>query len=268
MIKLPTEAVAPKIVNPKKMVIFAHTKVGKTTALSFLQSSLLLDIENGAEYVSALRLNVQEECKNLNMNPLQYFTELGSTLEQHKSTNGKYPYDYLIVDTITKIEDFARRYATFLYKQQPLGKSYTGNDVVIDLPNGAGYGWLRQAFEDILAPLEGKCNTCLILVGHVKNSSINKNGKDLQAKDLDLTGKLKGIVCAGADAIGYMFRNPQNANQTILSFKTHEQDLATGARPAHLSNQEFVICELTNPDFSAKKEERKFVTHWDKIFLS
>lgn len=82
-----------------------------------------------------------------------------------------------------------------------------------------------------------------------------------------MTGKLKLIVCADADAIGYMYRNPANNNQTILSFKTHEQDLATGARPSHLSNQEFVICELTNPDYHQKGEQKKFVTHWDKIFI-
>lgn len=268
MIQLPREVKEPLAQNPKKIVIFAHTKVGKTTALAELQDALLLDIENGADYVSAMKINVQEECKKNNVNPLEFFKMLADTLEAEKNKTGKYPYDYIIVDTITRIEDFARAYATWLYKQQPLGKSFTGKDVVTELPNGAGYGWLRQAFEDILAPLEGKANVCLILVGHVKNASINKNGKDLQAKDLDLTGKLKGIVCAGADAIGYMYRNPTNANQTILSFRTHEQDLATGARPAHLSNQEFIICELTNPDFATKGEKRKFNTYWNKIFLS
>jgi len=92
-------------------------------------------------------------------------------------------------------------------------------------------------------------------------------GKDLQAKDIQLTGKLKSIVCAEADAIGYLFRNPQNANQTILSFKTHEQDLATGARPPHLSNQEFVILELENPDYITKKEPKKFKDNWNQIFI-
>ena len=79
--------------------------------------------------------------------------------------------------------------------------------------------------------------------------------------------KLKSIVCAEADAIGYLFRNPQNTNQTILSFKTHEQDLATGARPPHLSNQEFVILELENPDYITKNESKKFKDNWNQIFI-
>lgn len=112
-----------------------------------------------------------------------------------------------------------------------------------------------------------KCNKSFILIGHAKSSSINKNGKDLNAKDLALTGKLKLIISANCDTIGYMYRNPSNNNQTILSFKTHEQDLATGARPDHLANQEFVICELTNPDYVKNNEPRKFVTYWNKIFI-
>lgn len=79
--------------------------------------------------------------------------------------------------------------------------------------------------------------------------------------------KLKNIVCAEADAIGYLFRNSTNANQTILSFKTHEQDLATGARPPHLSNQEFVILELENPDYLTKNEPKRFKSGWDKVFI-
>jgi len=176
-------------------------------------------------------------------------------------------YEALYKLTTSALEEYATKFATVLYKQTPMGKSFPGTDVISELPNGAGYGWLRKAFEKLLEPLEGKCNTCFILVSHTKDSSINKQGKDLAAKDLALTGKIKQITCAGADAIGYMYRNPQNVNQTILSFKTHEQDLATGARPAHLSNQEFVILELTNPDYTTTGQNKIFKDSWDKVFV-
>jgi len=68
---------------------------------------------------------------------------------------------------------------------------------------------------------------------------------------------LKTIVAAGADAIGYLFRDKEN-NQNIISFKSHEQDLASGARPPHLRNQEFIISELKG---------NKIITYWDKIFI-
>jgi len=243
-------------------------KHGKTEAVSKLPSNLIVDLEQGAEFVECMKLDVLDVLKkNPNENPLTVLQHLGKQLDDYYTKHGKYPYDYLTVDTTSALEEFARKFATILYKMTPIGKGFAGKDVVAELPQGGGYDWLRKAFDELLKPIENRCNKCFILVSHVKNSSINKLGKDLQAKDLMLTGKLKNIVCAEADAIGYMFRNPQNANQTILSFKTHEQDLATGARPPHLSNQEFVILELENPDYLTKNEPKRFKSGWDKVFI-
>ncbi len=86
-----------------------------------------------------------------------------------------------------------------------------------------------------------------------------KMGGDVTARDLQLPGKLKFILCQNADAVGYMYR--KDGTQTIVSFKNDERDLATGARPAHLNNQEFVLVE------ESPKGSREFVYHWDKIFL-
>lgn len=246
------------------MLILKH---GKTEAISKLPNHLIVDLEQGAEFVECTKLDVVDIIRKNNTNPLAVIQELGKKLDDYYAENKKYPYDYLVVDTTSALEEFARKYATIMYKMTPIGKSFAGTDVVSELPNGGGYDWLRKAFDALLTPIENRCNKCFILVSHVKNSSINKMGKDLQAKDIQLTGKLKSIVCAEADAIGYIFRNPSNTNQTILSFRTHEQDLATGARPAHLSNQEFVILELENPDYITKKESKRFKNTWDQIFI-
>lgn len=250
------------------MVVFAQTKAGKTQALSGLQNALIIDTENGSNFVDGHIINIKKECDKQGINPMLAIEQIAEQLQAYYKENGKYPYDYVIVDTMTEIEEFARAFATFLYKQLPIGKSFAGTDVVSELPNGGGYGFLRDAFDRLLSPLKGKYNKALILSGHVKSASINKQGKDLNARDVALTGKLKMIVCAEADAIGYMYRNPKNNNQTILSFVNHEQDLATGARPTHLANQEFVICELTNPDYAQKKEDRIFKTFWEQIFIN
>ena len=247
------------------MLILKH---GKTEAVSKLPNHLIVDLEQGAEFVECTKLDVVDILrKNPTSNPLSVLVELGKKLDDYYAKNGRYPYDYLVVDTTSALEEFARKFATILYKQTPIGKSFAGTDVVSELANGGGYDWLRKAFDGLLAPIENRCNKCFILVSHVKNSSINKMGKDLNARDLMLTGKLKNIVCAEADAIGYLFRNSQNMNQTILSFKTHEQDVVTGARPAHLSNQEFVILELENPDYITKKEPKRFKDAWYQIFV-
>lgn len=268
MFDLPTKVEKLGSQNPRRMVIFAHTKVGKTEALSKLKNALLIDLEEGAEFVESMKIDFKKMLRDNDTNPVAIFQLIGTKLQEYYQTNKKWQYDYLIVDTTSALEVYARQYATIMYKQTPIGKSFGGTDVVSELPNGGGYDWLRKAFEALLKPLEGKCNICSILVSHVKDSSINKQGKDLNAKDVALTGKLKQIVCANADAIGYMFRNPQNLNQSILSFKTHEQDLATGARPPHLSNQEFVILELTNPDYASKGESKVFTNNWNQIFTT
>ena len=267
MFTLPTKVEKATTQNARRMLVYAHTKVGKTEAISKLPNALLIDLEEGSEYVDAMKIDFRKILRDNDTNPLEVLTNIGNQLFEYYKANGKWQYDYVVLDTTSALEVYARQYATILYKSTPLGKSFGGTDVVADLPNGGGYDWLRKAFEALLKPIENKCNICFILVSHVKDSSINKQGKDLQAKDVALTGKLKMIVCAQADAIGYMFRNPQNLNQTILSFKTHEQDLATGARPPHLSNQEFTILELTNPDYATTKSPKIFKDNWDQVFL-
>jgi hypothetical protein len=119
------------------------------------------------------------------------------------------------------------------------------------------YEWLRLAFKMLYGTLDGCFNKSMIITGHIKLTSFAKQGKEIQARDIQLTGKLKTLICQQADAIGFLYRNKDKA-ENILSFKTSEADLATGARPDHLKNSEFVISEL---------KDGKLITHWNKIFL-
>lgn len=48
-----------------------------------------------------------------------------------------------------------------------------------------------------------KCAPNIILCGHVKDVSLNE-GLDGSVKDLDLTGKVKRILSARSDAIGFV----------------------------------------------------------------
>jgi hypothetical protein len=77
----------------------------------------------------------------------------------------------------------------------------------------------------------------------------------VMAANIDLTGKIKSLICANADAIGYMFRKD---NQTILSFKTND-GVTCGARPEHLRDQEIVISEMN--------EKGELNIHWDKVYI-
>jgi len=47
------------------------------------------------------------------------------------------PYKYVTLDTVTALEDMVKPLAAKLYRETPMGKNFSGDDV-IKLPNGAG----------------------------------------------------------------------------------------------------------------------------------
>lgn len=253
-LKLPVKSEKAKSKNPRKLFLFAHTKTGKTKAASLLPNNLIIDLEDGSDFCDGMFLNIKQIARDNNISVLQAIKEVSNQLRESKQK-----YDYLTIDTASALEQYAEQLALILYKQSPMGRNYQGS-TVLTLPNGAGYGWLREAFEELYKLFEGIATKALIILGHVKNSSISKDGKELQVKDLNLVGKLKLIVSADVDAIGILSRNPKNANQVMVSFKTEEMDVATGARPDHLKQTEFVLNEYD-------PATNEFTHHWDKIFI-
>jgi hypothetical protein len=236
-IVLPTTKVKGDRVNPKRMVIYSKPKTGKTTAYAGLENNLILDLENGTDYVEALKIKISN---------LQELVDAGKAIKEA----GK-PYDYVTVDTVTALEEMIMPLAIKLYKQTPMGKNFDG-ETVINLPNGAGYLYIRQAFFQILDFIDTLAPT-IILSGHIKDKQVDDKGELVMSANIDLTGKIKSLICAQADAIGYMFRK---GNKTILSFKTNDE-VTCGARPEHLRNEEIVITEMIDGVIH---------TTWDKVF--
>lgn len=240
MIQLPTQKIAPVRANPKRMVIYSKPKAGKTSALALLDNCLILDFENGSDYVEALKLKVDS---------LATLKAVGQEIVKA----GK-PYKYIAVDTVTALEEMCLSYAKTLYMETAMGKNFAG-DSVLKLPNGAGYLYLREAFFKILDYIETLVpeDGSLILLGHLKDKMLETNGKEVSAVDLDLSGKIKSIVCAKADAIGLLSRK---ADKVTLNFKTSEE-VTCGARPDHLKNQEITLTEMV---------DNQLVGHWDKVY--
>ena len=77
----------------------------------------------------------------------------------------------------------------------------------------------------------------IIYIGHLKDKQIEKKGKEVSAKDLDLTGKIRSIACANSDAIGYVYRNE---DKTMISFNSSD-DITAGSRCEHLRGQEMEL---------------------------
>jgi hypothetical protein len=238
-IVLPTKKVKAERQNPKRIVIYSKPKTGKTTAYAGLDDNLILDLENGSDYVDALKVKISN---------LQELLDTGKAIKEA----GK-PYKFITVDTVTVLEEMIQPLAIKLYRQTPMGKNYDGDNVTT-LPNGAGYLYIRQAFFQVLDFIDTLAPT-IILSGHIKDKQVDDKGELVMSANIDLTGKIKSLICANADAIGYMYRK---GNKTILSFKTNEE-VTCGARPEHLRNEEIVVTEMN------EKGELDF--HWDKVFI-
>lgn len=234
---LPEVRVKASRVNPKRLVIYSKPKTGKTTVCAALEENLILDLEDGADYVEALKVKISS---------LDELREVGKKIKA-----AGYPYKYITVDTVTALEDMIKPLALKLYRDTAMGSKFTGDDV-LKLPNGAGYLYIRQAFFQVLDYIDTLAEY-IILSGHIKDKQVDDSGEMVMAANIDLTGKIKSLLCANSDAIGYVFRRD---NQTIISFKTCEE-VTCGARPEHLKNQEIVLGEEVDGVYTA---------HWDKIY--
>ena len=237
-IVLPTKKVKADRVNPKRLIIYSKPKTGKTSAFAGLDDNLIMDLENGADYVDALKIKVS------NLKELQ---EAGKAIKDA----GK-PYKYVTIDTVTALEEMVMPLAIKLYRGTSMGKNFDGDNVT-SLPNGAGYLYIRQAFFQVLDFIDTLAPH-IILSGHIKDKVVDDKGEMVLSANIDLTGKIKSLICANADAIGCMFRK---GNQTVISFRTNEE-VTCGARPEHLRNEEIIISEII---------DGKLITYWDKVYI-
>jgi len=257
MIELPSSQEA-KPTTVRSMIIISRPKVGKTEALLKLPDSILFDLENSAHLYGGTYVNIDDECRKLKSGPINVLLQYAELIKKENENLGHFKYKFGIIDTISALEEYCDAYATYLYTKSQQGQNFKGKSVVTELEYGAGYNWLRTAFDMVLSPFFHLFET-LILTSHVKDSSITIRGVVTPSIDINLTGKLKLITTAKVDAIGTMFRDPDKDNTNILSFKTMSTDVVCGARPPHLSNKEFVISEKDPVSGDLR-------TNWDGIF--
>lgn len=241
-ITLPTTKIPAETQDPKYLILFGLPKVGKTTILSTLENNLILDLEDGATYVSALKLKINS------------LKELKEAIKAIKEANK--PYKYITIDTITALEEMAKPLALTLYQNSPMfSTKYADTKDITQLPNGSGWSFLRGAVE-MLIDLVASATDNLIICGHVKDTALSETVEG-SVKDLDLGGKLKRILSAKSDAIGFVHRD-ENSNLCI-QFGTNGEVL-TGARPAHLANKDIIVAE--------RNEDGTFTSHWERIYPS
>lgn len=199
-------------------------------------------MENGSTYVDALKIKINS------------LKELKETVKAIKDA-GK-PYKYITIDTITAVEEMAKPLAITLYQNSPMfSPKYADVKDVTQLPNGSGWSFLRQGVE-MLVDLVASATDNLIICGHVKDTALSE-GVEGSVKDLDLGGKLKRILSAKSDAIGFVHRDEDS--NLCIQFGTNGEVL-TGARPSHLANKDIVVAE--------RNEDGTFTPHWERIYPS
>ena len=221
MSKLPKKKVKASRKSPKNMIIYGAPKIGKTTVLSQLDDCLIIDLEQGSDMLDALKVQA---------NSLKELGEIGKEIYQE----GR-PYKYVAIDTISKLEEWCEEEGKQIYLKTPMGKNFEQKNPgmsILSLPNGAGYLYLRMAYKKWIDKLNTLADH-VILVGHLKDKMLEKKGKEVAVKDLDLTGKIKQITCANADAVGYIYRDDE---QTMVSFDSLG-DVTAGSRCEHLKGR-------------------------------
>ena len=175
------------------ILIFSKPKLGKPSALAELPGALCIDLEDGGyDYIDAVKVkatsvsDIKEICKAI------------------KEAN--FPYKFIVLDTITALEEMVKPTAIQLYRNSPQASDkYADVTDPTLLPNGSGYSFIRIAIEKVIDMFASVVPN-IILCGHVKDVSLNE-GLDGTVKDLDLVGKTKRILSAKSDAIGFVHRD-------------------------------------------------------------
>ena len=219
--ELPVTKVKASRKSPKNMIIYGAPKIGKTTVLSQLENCLIIDLEDGSDMLDALKIKVKN---------LKELEEVGRMIIK----KGK-PYKYVAIDTISKLEEWCEALGKEIYMKTPMGKNFDTKNPgmsILALPNGAGYLYLRMAYKKWIDRLNLLADH-VILVAHLKDKMLEKKGKEVAVLDLDLTGKIKQITCANADAVGYIYRE---GDETMVSFNSLD-DTVAGSRCAHLKGE-------------------------------
>ena len=197
MIELPTERSVVENYNPKLMVIFGKPKSGKSSFVAAIDDNLIIDLEDGYRALSVMKVQARtakdmQEIRN---------AIIAKGKELHKA-----PYKYITIDNATRLEEMSVSLAAELYRATPMGSNWgyvvdqkgmvvkdpkTGK-LMIDpkadvrqLANGAGWLYMRKAIRQLIDMFKPLCET-LILVCHVKDKQIRKNGEEMSEKQMQL----------------------------------------------------------------------------------
>lgn len=213
--ELPIVPIKSVTKNPSLLILFGQSKVGKTTMIAKLPNCLIIDTERGTSYVDAMKVNA---------NSIIEFLEVRKAIKE-----AEHKYDYIAIDTIDNVIMWVEKNVC----------AAAGVANLADIPFGGGYSQVREQMMSIISSFKLLAKH-VILVAHRKKTMTEEN-TEFAVSSLDISGKLKNVMTADSDAIGYVFRSVTEGEtadapkkeELMVSFKTSDV-IEAGARPEHL----------------------------------
>ena len=199
-------------INPSTLLLYGAPKVGKTTMLSQLDDCLIIDTEKGSRMIEGY---IQE------VNSRDELIETLIAIKDSKDVK----YKYIAIDTIDKVAEWAERRVC----------EEEGVTSIADLAFGKGYGLVREKVSQTVSHFKEVAEH-LIIIGHRKVAyAVTEGNPIVIPESLDLTGKLKNVIMAGCDAIGYVYRNDKE--ELMVSLKANDA-IEAGSRCPHLKGKD------------------------------
>jgi hypothetical protein len=252
---LPTKKTEARTEDPRNLMMYGLPKCGKSSSIAQMPDTLILDLEDGYAYLSAYVVPIR--------NYVDFYKICKALREEEHN------YKFVVIDTITELENLAADLGAENYKKTLQGKNFmgTGKDL-LNLPMGAGYKQQKDALKQMLSwimgdPEKGFVPTWnTILVGHVKDSQLGSNDDMMPVKALDVSKSCANMLSKMSDTIAYVYRDSETNN--LMANFGDKNEVLTGARPKHLSGKTVLLAErVLNED-----GDYDIVTHWDNIFKS
>lgn len=247
--KTPRKAVA---VNPHTILLYGKPKVGKTSITAQLPNSLLVELEaGGADFVDANVIQAN--------NPNEFEAICNQIIADGC------PYDYVIFDSSTRLDEWSEIVGTFNYMDKNQGKNFNRDlkgqklhpkDPKFETVHSfrEGYMHSRQQMNDWFN-LMSKCAKHVVILAHIKDKFVeSKAGDTVEASDINLTGKVKSNYCIRVDSVGHLHREGDKA---FINFNTEFSSIC-GGRAKHLKGDILI---------SERQEDDSIKTYWENIYI-
>ena len=250
MIELPTERSVVTNYNPKLLILMGRPKQGKSSLVAAIDDNLIIDLEDGYRALPVMQVQARS---------VKDLEEIRADILAKGKELKRAPYRFITIDNATRLEEMSVVLANEMYRNTPMGQGWgmlkdakgmpakdpkTGRfmpDPKADvrmLPQGSGYLYMRKAIRKLIDMFKPLCET-LILVTHVKDKQIKKDGQEMSEMAVDLAGKTADIICGEADAIGLIYRD---GNKTFVSFEGGDNTIKE-ARCPHLRGKKILVAE-------------------------